>query len=422
VSADSAGACPEAAWAHQTALDIWTRLASSDFVGWDPYDALNTRLIPESFTKPRIVARLLTQTVKRCPLPLQPLLAVRREVDAYTLGHVLLAEARLMGAAGLSCGRADGTRGHGGDLITAGRQVMSDLRSLAMADGGSLAWGYHFPVRTRFFSYAPTTPNLIVTAFVAKGMIAATRAGSVDCRQEIRGCVDFILHRLPRVSDHTGDCIGYVPGENAVVHNANMLAALVLCEAASLCDDAPGADAGGPWLDQALRCARFTAARQAPDGSWPYSEEPYGRWVDGFHTGFVLEGLAAVVRVTGDTDLAAALKHGVRFYVAQLFGPHGEPKYYPDRALPFDALSAAQGVETLQTALRGTDLGEGASRAVPGQLDWIRDHLVHSGGRVPYQVHRCWTDRREFPRWSSAPLMSALAGVSTEGFAESPYA
>ena len=45
-------------------------------------------------------------------------------------------------------------------------------------------------------------------------------------------------------------------------------------------------------------------------------------------------------------------------------------------------------------------------------LEWIRRKLLRPDGRVAYQVHRGWTDWREFPRWSSAPLMSALAGVA----------
>jgi hypothetical protein len=208
---------------------------------------------------------------------------------------------------------------------------------------------------------------------------------------------------LPRTSDATGQCFGYLPGEPAVVHNANLLAALVLCEAAEVC----GEEA---WVVEALACARFSAARQAVDGSWPYSEESYGRWVDGFHTGFVLEGLARVVRATGDDALRRSLERGVAFYVAQLFGSAGEPKYYPQRAWPLDALSAAQGVETLHVALGGA-----AAEAVPGQLEWIRRHLVQPDGRVAYQVHRGWIDRREFPRWSSAPLLSALAGLAAGG-------
>ena len=145
------------------------------------------------------------------------------------------------------------------------------------------------------------------------------------------------------------------------------------------------------------------------DGSWPYSEESFGRWVDGFHTGFVLEGLSRVVAATGDAKLRSALERGVRFYVAQLFGPRGEPKSSPQRAYPLDALSAAQGVETLWLAVGGA-----ARQAVPGQLDWVRRRLVRPDGTVAYQVHRAWTDWRQFPRWASAPLMAALAGVAAQ--------
>jgi polysaccharide biosynthesis protein VpsJ len=351
---------------------------------------------------------------------LQPLIGVKQETDAYTLGHALLAAARLTGlqtddapATGAALAPNPAPAGPTpGDVMP----ILEQLRSMAHRHGGQTAWGYHFPVHTRFFSYVPPTPNLIVTAFVSKGLAAVTRAGLADCSAELRGAVAFILEGLPRVSDDTGQCIGYVPGEEAVVHNANMLAVLVLCEAAELLAGEPTA---GDWLDQALACARFTAARQATDGSWPYSEESNGRWVDGFHTGFVLEGLARLVRALNDAPsavavdqtttatLEAALARGVRYYVAQLFGPDGEPKYYPGKAHPYDALSAAQGVETLHVAIGGH-----ATQAVPDQLTWIRGHLVDPEGRVAYQVHKCWTDRREFPRWADAPMMSALAGVA----------
>jgi hypothetical protein len=341
----------------------------------------------------RTGARLLTQAVKRSPLALQPALGVAPAADPYTLGHALLAATRLH----------DDNSVPG---VAAEVQVLlGRLRGAAWTQEEAIGWGYHFPVHTRFFSYSPPTPNLIVTAFVAKGLAAATRAGLADGREELRGAARFVLTRLPRVVDATGQCIGYVPGERAVVHNANLLAAFLLCEAAELCDEPA-------WLDEALQCARFSAARQAADGSWPYSEESYGRWVDGFHTGFVLEGLASVVRATDDAALRRTLGRGTEYYVAQLFGPDGAPKYYPERPYPYDALSAAQGVETLWIALGGP-----AARAVPGQLAWIRRHLVRPDGRVAYQVHHGWTDWREFPRWSAAPMLSALAGVARKASA-----
>jgi polysaccharide biosynthesis protein VpsJ len=378
----------ERRWAGEAALAIWRRLKERDWAGHDPYDGCLATRVPAALTSSRVGRRVLTQAVKRSPVPLQPLLGVPAAVDPYTLGHALLACSRLTGLPDSADAKAEA-----GDLVRR-------LDDAAWTSGASAAWGYHFPVHTRFFSYVPPTPNLIVTAFVAKGLAAATRAGLVDGRERLRAAATFTLEHLERVSDDTGDCVGYVPGEKAAVHNANLLAALLLCEAAELCDEPA-------WRDQAVRCARFTVARQSPDGSWPYSEESYGRWVDGFHTGFVLEGLARVVRESDDAALAAALARGAGYYVAQLFGPDGEPKYYPDRPYPFDALSAAQGVETLMVALGGHAVG-----AVPGQLAWIHDHLVRSDGRVAYQVHSSWTDAREFPRWSAAPMLSALAGLA----------
>ncbi len=339
----------------------WARLAARGFAGWDPYDGAAANRLTRHLPASRTSLRLVTQAVKHCPLALQPLLAIPQAVDSYTLGQALLGGARLLAA------------GPGAVTAPDVAALTEQARAQALLRRRTWAWGYHFPVHTRFFSYGPDTPNLIVTSFVAKGLAAVTRAGVVDCREELRGAAAFIRTELPRVVDESGQCFGYVPGERAVVHNANMLAALVLCEVAELCDCAG-------CLDDALACARFTIARQSADGSWPYSEESFGRWVDGFHTGFVLEGLSRVVAATGDARLRSALERGVRFYVAQLFGPRGEPKSSPQRAYPLDALSAAQGVETLWLAVGGAARAGGTRAA---RLGPQASRAARRNGRLP---------------------------------------
>ncbi len=216
----------------------------------------------------RFFRRALTQAVKRSPVPLQPVIGVKKETDAYTLGHALVAAARLSGApaagAAQTAARASAPRRRPTPPRSNAGRAMSSPSSRTCApspieSGSRIAWGYHFAVHTRFFSYVPPTPNLIVTAFVSKGLAAVTRAGLADCSAELRGAVAFILEGLPSVTDDTGQCIGYVPGEKAVVHNANMLAALVLCEAAELLPEAAAAGA------LARRGARVRAVhRRAP--------------------------------------------------------------------------------------------------------------------------------------------------------------
>src|SRR5207244_4033304 len=81
---------------------------------------------------------------------------------------------------------------------------------------------------------------------------------------------------------------------------------------------------------------------QAPDGSWPYAEG-HG-WIDNFHTGYVLQGLALCVPVV--PEARAHLDRGLAFWERELFLADGTPKYYADMAFPIDAHNYAQAIET----------------------------------------------------------------------------
>ena len=128
---------PTAEWAARTASTIWRRLEAHAFAGLDPYDALNATRVPSVVLQHRVTRRVLTQAVKRCPVPLQPVLGVPEQADAYTLGHALLAAARLAAASG------------GSDCPAASSLLHAGLRESATQGDGWSAWGHHFPVRRR---------------------------------------------------------------------------------------------------------------------------------------------------------------------------------------------------------------------------------------------------------------------------------
>jgi hypothetical protein len=367
-------------------LAILARLESQGFAGWDPYDGLNARRLPRfvfaSHRRQQIVAQLL----KRSPDAVRRALDVPKAVSAYTLGHVLMAYARLHSAGLLA------------DAAERAERVAGLLRDMSLPGWSGACWGYHFDVRTRFGGYDANTPNAIVTSFVAKGVAEATRSGLIDGLELLAGACAFITQDLARVQDDRGLCFLYTPHATDVIHNANALCAQVLALGANV--------AGLPTLDDAVSSARHTASYQRPDGAWPYAETASGRWVDSFHTGFVLESLHTVAEAVGDDALRSAVIKGMGFYGERLFDSDGAPRYYDTRPLPYDVLSAAEGIEVLTTL---ADLDDRAAATCDRLVAWTLANLVDESGRVSYRRGRLLTDRREFPRWSGAPLCSAMA-------------
>ena len=380
------------------ALGLLHSLAARGFRGLDPYDGLNAPVASLLPRHPKLPRRLLVQTVKRCPIALEPVLRVPPTVNSYTLGHVLLACARLRQPAGPSY------------VAEVAADVLKMLEAAAVDTKSGTAWGYPFPVAVRFTEYPRGFPNIVATSYVAKGLYAVHSTGLADCSDRLRAVAEFILDELPTRRSSAGASFGYTPSFDGIIHNANALAAQTL----GLASIATGTE---HYREVALSAASFTASYQRAGGYWPYAEGAQGSWVDSFHTGFTLEGLSTVAELTASKDLQESVAKGLRFYVARFFGPHGEPAYYADGSTPYDALAAAQGIETLY-ALRCR--GVHTAQALRLLLGWTYEHMIDADDwRVAYQLHAHWTDWRQFPRWSIAPMMSALAQLDVEAGADS---
>ena len=381
---------PWAEWSGLTALTIFERLQEQGFAGRDPYDALNATRFRSAVDHSTVSRRLAVQVVKHSPLPLQPLLGVPRAVSAYTLGHAMIACARLHKA------------GLVPDAATLAAWLVVTARDVATDKYGGLAWGSHFDVETRFAHHPRTLPNIVVTAYVAKGLVALAEAHLAEVPDTLEHAATFILEGLPRLSNPSGRLICYTPETRTPIHNASLLAAGALSDMSVLL--------GRPDLAlEAESAALYTVSEQRDDGSWPYAEDTRGQWIDNFHTGFVLEGLARVTSVVRNPDIEDALDRGMAFYRGRFFGEDGRPYYSATRRYPLDALSAAQSIETLAVTLSRDEDNLDTLRRV---LGWLDTAMVRADGRVAYRVWSHWTDWRQFPRWSLAPLASALAGLA----------
>jgi hypothetical protein len=341
-----------------------------DWRGYDPYDGLNSplaRIVPM-----RTGRRLLTQAVKVSPLNLRPLLRIEPDWNPKAVALVASAYARL------------------GEREQAARWLdWLVANNSAGGRDGELAWGYHFPVETRFFAYARHAPNTIATSFAAQALLDGLELLAEERWEGAVRAVARWLERTMLARGPAGPFFRYVAGEDEVIHNANALACAALARAARLlCDER--------LLEPARSALPTTLRAQREDGSWPYAEGAEA-WADNFHTGYVLESLVPFA------EAREQLERGLRYWQSAFFLGDGTPKYFPDRLYPVDAHCYTQAIETW-LAVGRRDRAERSARV-------LVEHMLDPSGYVHFQRRRFWTSRVPLVRWTTAPAFRALAGV-----------
>ena len=361
--------------------------------GYDPYDALNSKV----FTKlpildawlPRL---LLTQALKRSPVNVRRFALVPSTQNPKAIALFLGAFLRLSKLGGKE------PHDRAGEMID---------RLVALRSPGTpyWCWGYSFPWQTRTVVVPAWTPNLVCTTFVASALIDAyEQRGDSRCLEMAASAGHYIVNELHWTEGLEAGFSYPLPGLRGHIHNANFLAAALLCRLrVHTGDDA--------FLGPALAAARSSAAYQRHDGSWPYSEGSTHQWIDNFHTGYNLCGLQSIATHAPTTEFDACIGKGFRFYRTHFFRPDGAARYFHDRTYPIDIHCVAQSIITL-LALRHLDPDNiAAARAV---FRWAMEHMWDPRGFFYYRVLRLCTIRTSYMRWSQAWMLLAMATLLTE--------
>ena len=370
--------------------------AARDDTSPDPYDGLSARRLPTALKRHRGARLALVHLHRRCPVNLRPAFGIPPTRNAYTSAHFASACLRIARAT-----ESDGAR-------QAAYERLQWLERVQMVGG----WAYPFDVQTRTFHYPATTPNVICTAFGANAFLDAAELEGDERALSIAGrAARFVVRELLVLRGHR--CwFRYLPDRDELIHNANALAAQVLIRYGTHAQDLGFIALGRKALES-------TIERVGPDGSLPYGEGPKLAWVDGHHTGFVIEALHTVARCGSSPDaaIAAALERMVPYYRNRLFGPDGWPYQRPDSPYPIDAIAAAQGINVF-AQLAGAHSAFAARIAEfaldrlfrpPGTRDASRDP-----GQFPYIRGRVHTKRVRYARWVDAPLALAFATLANE--------
>jgi hypothetical protein len=364
-----------------------------NWAGHDPYDALNSKLLEAlPFLDARIPRLMLTQVLKRSPANIRSLLRIPKTQNPKGLGLFLSAALKLEQAGLLSEKKC---------IETLARTILS-LRS---PGANHWCWGYSFPWQTRTQIVPRWSPNAVCTTFVAGALLDLYEATGEPRYLEIGlSAAEYILG-LQWSDDRQTVSLSYpLPTMQTPIHNANLLGAALLCRVARLSGQEK-------FLEPAFHLARYSAAKQRADGSWPYGESPTQQWVDNFHTGYNLCALRSI-GITADTvEFEPYVRRGFEFYRLHFFREDGAPRYFHNRTYPIDTHCVAQSIITL---IEFKHLDSGNVRLARSVYDWAMKHMHDEHGFFYYRVLPGCTIRTSYMRWSQAWMLIALATLSQE--------
>jgi hypothetical protein len=369
-------------------LDLLAYCRANEWAGYDPYDALNSRVFKAMpFLNFKLARLALTQGVKRCPINLRPLLLVPKTPNPKGITVFLSSLTKLS-----KIGLIDGDK----EI-----DMMADkLLALRSSDKRYLCWGYNFDWQTRGELVPKGSPNIICSTFAANALLDAyEKSQKSQWLDAAVSAADFILDVLFWRDRGSKACFSYTPLERSEIHNANLLGAALLCRISRVSGQKR-------FLEPALDATRYSVGKQHEDGSWDYGELPTQRWIDNFHTGFNLVALRRISKYCGTAEFDTAIRRGLEFYKNHFFRKDGAPRYFHDATYPIDIHSVAQSVITF---VEFRDFARENMPLAHSVLNWGLRNMWDARGFFYFQKLPYYTVRIPFMRWSQAWMLLALS-------------
>ena len=354
------------------------------FKGWDPYDGLNSKvakaILPLNHSA--FLRLCVIQGFKRCPVNLRRIALVPKEYNAKGIGLFLQGYCNLYNAMGKMPELSEDL-GSKEDILERVKylsELLIGMRSDKIFPGEyhGACWGYNFDWQARrLFLFPKNTPTVVATSFCATALMSAYEiTGERKYLETALSSAEFVLKDLHRYYPDVGKkdkflfSYSKLPG-NDTVFNASLLGSRLL----AYCYKYTG---NAIYKEAAQASVLACVSAQSADGSWVYGLLHVQNWIDSFHTGYNLDGLAAYEELTGDNEFHDAVERGFDFYVKNFFDEDGRPKYYNDGVYPIDIHCPGQLFVTLSRLHKFGEYNDLAKRCLTGLSKTCRTEKVFS--------------------------------------------
>ncbi len=368
-----------------------------NYEGIDLFDGLNSLLF--KFTplyQSRLFRLALIQFCKLSPINFRPLLLVKGGFNPKAGALFLMGNLNLF--------RSTGQEVYANDAYI----LFQRLKHIGIPRKVGLGWGYNFDWQARAFFVPQGTPNMVTSVYVGRALLDYHHQfNDAEALQMAIQISAFILDEMIQYEDVTTLCFNYIPGQNAEVHNANLLAASYLAQVLPYVSPERQAE----MRQKVLKSTRFSVEDIKVDGAWPYGTKPFHRWVDNFHTGFNIESLVTISVLLETDEFIPILMKVLEYYLMHLFTEEGIPKYYNQSVYPIDVHVLAEAIVVFQL-LRNCNMAWFPVRILKlerAMLDLVDVFQDPEKGYFYYQkTYRSW-NKISYMRWGQAWMFYALS-------------
>jgi len=360
-------------------------IESNDYAGYDPYDALNSPLLRMIGKKSKWARILFTQVFRRFPINLRGMLGVKKGHNPKGLGLFLGAYAKLFAVEKKS------------EYLEKIDYLLSLLERYKSKGYSGNAWGYNFDWQSRLVYRPRFTPTVVNTSFIGHALLDTYEITGREHALEMALAIEgFVIKDLNRKKEGDVFCFSYTPIDHDYVHNANMLGASLLIRLYKL--------NGKKELRQtALDSLGYCFKYQQESGAWGFAQTDVQKWVDSFHTGYILESIRHFLNLGEATEWKEHYKRGVYYYATNFFLEDGTPKYYDDNVYPIDIHSPAEATYFFS--------GEGDEYIdlTEKVITWMITNMWDRNGYFYFRKTPYFTNKISYIRWSQAWGLRALA-------------
>jgi hypothetical protein len=362
-------------------------MEEQQFKGFDPYDGLTSPVFQLPILKSQHKLRFLAQqSVKRSPVNLRPLLGIKKRLNPVTIGLALQSYAQLYSA--------DPKPAYKEKAL----HCIQQLKTLKAKNYSGACWGYDFPWEARYASIPAYEPTVVATGIITHGLFHAYKTWDIkEAGDLVVSAAEFVLHDLYRSIDPDQSiCFSYSPFDKEKVFNASMKGVRLLAQAYSITSNEE-------LKSTATAAVNWVMKYQNSEGAWIYSQRETGKWIDNYHTGYILDCLSEFIRHTNDSTHQQGMDKGISFYLRHFLEADGQPRFYDKQAWPVDCTAAGQTLLTLQRF--------GQMELAKKTACWMIREMQDPKGYFYFRKFERHTEKTSFMRWSNAWMLAGLSAL-----------